>query len=203
MAARSSLRQKLATTFLAGSLLTVVLFSLAINRIVSDYFQTQAAVNRQFVQDQSRQEVRANLAFFKDRIQQTFAAGTVALNSLTQSGLLGDQVRAAMRSNEQRVSTAKVLQVLQTQARLSFITVVDLNGKTMVRATNPAAFGDDVLMGDYINPNGPVSSIRHLIQLALNGKAITAFEVFPPETLAAENQIEDGKVVSSLKDYVA
>src|SRR5215471_7016100 len=66
MAARTSLRKKLATTFLAGSLLTVVLFSLAINRIVRDYFQTQAAVNRQFVQDQSRQEVRANLAFFKD-----------------------------------------------------------------------------------------------------------------------------------------
>ena len=36
MSARTSLRKKLVTTFLAASLLTVVLFSLAINRIVSD-----------------------------------------------------------------------------------------------------------------------------------------------------------------------
>jgi len=203
MAARTSLRKKLATTFLAGSLLTVVLFSLAINRIIADYFQNQTAVNRQFVQDQSRQEVRANLTVFKDRIQQTFAAGTVALSSVNRSGMLGDRIALVQKSKQERQSTAKALQAIQSEAGLTFITIVDANGRTILRATNPSVFGDDVLMADYSSASGPVSSIKHLVQTALNGKTVTAFEVFPPETLAAENAIVDGKVVSSLRDYAA
>jgi len=203
MAVRTSLRKKLAAMFLAGSLLTVLLFSLAINRIVGDYFQNQTAINRQFVQDQSRQEVRRNLAVFKDRIQQTFSGGTVALTSLSESGLLGDRLQLALKSAQEREAIAKMLQVLQRQARLSLVTVVAPDGKVVVRATNPAAFGDDVLVGDYVNPNGRVSSIRHLVQTALTGKSVTGFEAFPPETLALENYVKDGKVISSLKDFAA
>src|SRR5207244_5932508 len=104
------------------------------NRIIIDYFQTQTAVDRQFVEDQSRQEVRSNLRIFKDRIQQTFSAGTVALNSLIRSGLLGDRLGGAVRSREERESIARILQNIQNQARLDLITVVDRNGKVVVRS---------------------------------------------------------------------
>ena len=53
----------------------------------------------------------------------------------------------------------------------------------------------DVLIGDYYNPQGPVSSIRSLIETALKGQSVTAFESFPPEALALENAVENGKVV--------
>jgi two-component system, NtrC family, sensor kinase len=203
MASRTSLRKKLAYTFLAGALLTIALFSLVIYAIVNDYSQRKTAVSREFVIDQSTQAVRANLTVFKDRIQQTFASGAVALNSLNQSGFLGDRLERMAGSREQREETARILQKIQQASRLSFITIVDLNGRTVLRSTNPAAFGDEVLMGDYVNPNGPVSSIRHLMQTAFKGDTVTAWESFPPEILAPENFIKDGKVISSLREYVA
>ncbi len=203
MVPRRSLRKKLAYTFLAGALLTVLLFSLVMKGIISDYFKREGAARLLFVQNQSTEAVRANLTVFKDRLQQMFGAGTVALNSLCQAGSLGDQLDHLTHSKDEREATTKILQSIQSQARLSFITVVDLNGKVVLRATNPSTYGDDTLMLDYQNPMGPVSSIRHFLQTALKGQAITAFEVFAPETLALENEIENGKIVSSLKDYAA
>ncbi len=201
MRSRTSLRKKLAYTFLAGALLTVLLFSLVIKGIVSDYFQRQQTVSRQFVEDQSRQAVRANLTILKDRIQQTFSSGTIALDSVAKSGWLGDQMPRL--SARQRQSTARALQTVQVEGKLSFVTIVGLDGRVAIRSTNPSAYGDDTLMGDYSNPNGPVSSIRHLIQTALGGKTVSGFEALAPETLERENAIENGKVVASLKDYVA
>ena len=203
MRSRTSLRKKLAYTFLAGALLTVILFSLVIKSIVTDYFQRQTLATREFAQDQSTQAVRANLSIFKDRIQQTFAAGTLALNSLGQTGLLGDRLGGVSRSNADRQEITAVLQKIQDQARLSLVTIIDPAGKTIIRATNPSEFGDDALMKDYSNPNGPVSSIRLLLQAALAGKTTTAFESFAPEILALENVVKDGKVVSTLKDDAA
>ena len=202
MASRTSLRKKLAYTFLAGALLTVVLFSLVIKGIVNDYFQRQNAVSRQFVTDQSTQEVRTNLTIFKDRIHQAFASGTTALDALSESGLLGDRFDRLSNAGE-REAVAKVLRLVQDQSNLSMATVVDHNGKVVVRATNPSAFGDTSLTQTYANPNGPVSSIQHLVTAALAGQKVRAFEAFAPEALALENFIDDGKIVSSLKDYVA
>jgi len=202
MTPRTPLRKKLGYTFLAGALLTVVLFSLVINQIIGDYFRRQSAATRQFVQDQSRQEVRGNLRIFKDRIQETFH-GTVALTSLSRSGFIGDRLSRMGSSKAERDAMARLLQITQSDAGLSLITVVDLHGRAVVRATNPPAFGDDSLMGDYTNPNGTVSAIKRLIMNAVQGKTITSFALFAPETLALENEIENGKVVSSLKDYVA
>jgi two-component system NtrC family sensor kinase len=203
MASRTSIRKRLAYTFLAGALLTVALFSLVIYAIVNDYSQRKTAVSRQFVIDQSTEAVRANLTVFKERIQQTFASGAIALNSLNQSGFLGDRLERLAGNREQRDEIAKILQNIQHASRLSFITLVDLRGRTVLRSTNPGVFGDELFMRDYVNPNGPVSSIRHLMQNAFKGETVTAWESFPPEILAPENYIENGKVVSSLRDYVA
>src|SRR5262249_31752707 len=140
---------------------------------------------------------------FKDRIHQTFASGTTALDSLCESGLLGDRFGRLSNAAE-REAVAKVLRLVQDQSNLSLATVVDPNGKVVVRATNPAAFGDTSLTQTYANPSGPVSSIQHLVTAALAGQKVRAFEAFAPDALALENFIDDdGKVVSSLKDYVA
>src|SRR6185369_5264490 len=80
--------------------------------------------------------------------------------------------------------------------------LVDTQGRVVVRATNPPASGDDGLTATYTN-QGPVSSLQHLVTAAMAGQKVTAFEAFAPEALALENLIEDGKVVSSLKDYAA
>ena len=199
MRSRTSLRKKLAYTFLAGALLTVALFSLVISGIVTDYFQRQTAVGRQFVQDQSRQAVRVNLSIFKDRINQTFSSGTVALKSLAETGMMGDQV--SHLTAPERTALIKVLQGVQREGKLSLITVVDLDGRVVLRATNPGAYGDDSLMRDYVSTNGPVSSLNHLIRSALSGQTIRAFQSFPPEALALENEVQNGKTVS-LRDSV-
>jgi two-component system, NtrC family, sensor kinase len=203
MASRTSLRKKLASTFLVGSLITVVLFSLVIKGIVNDYFQRQSAVSRQFIQDQSTEAVRTNLKILKDRIQQTFASGKTAIDALCASGWLGDQFGAIGRNPRERESAARLLRAIQEESTLSLITLVDAAGTVVLRASNPAAFGDRTLTGEYSNPGGPVSSIQHLVDAAIGGQKVTVFESFAPEALALENYFEDGKVVSSLKDAAA
>ncbi len=203
MASRTSLRKKLAYTFLFGSLLIVILFSLVIKVIVNDYFQRQSAVSRQFVRDQSLEAVRTNLTIFKDRIRQSFASGTTALDSLCESGLLGDRFDRLLLNSKDREATAKVLQTIQNQSKLSVITVVDITGKVVVRATNPSAYGDRTLTATYPNPNGPVSAIQDLVKAASAGQKVTSFEAFAPEALDLENFIDENKVVSSLRKQVA
>jgi len=57
MTSRLSLRKKLVYTFLAGSLVTVVLFSLVIKGIMNDYFQRLGEVRLQFVAEQGERLV--------------------------------------------------------------------------------------------------------------------------------------------------
>src|SRR5215831_16902441 len=72
MTFRLSLRKKLVYTFLGGSLLTVVLFSLAIKVIMNDYFQHLAEVRLQYVSELGQREIRTNVAIFKDAFQNIF-----------------------------------------------------------------------------------------------------------------------------------
>jgi len=202
MVSRRSLRKKLAYTFLTGAIITVGLFSLTIYLILDEYFDHQKQVRQQFVEEQATEAVRVNLSIFKDRLQRP-AAGSVALNSISRSGVLGDRLNVLRHSTEERQALAKILQGIQTDAKFSMITVVGLDGRVVVRATDPSAFGDDTLTKDYENVNGPVSSLRNLMQAALGGKTITAFEVLAPEILAYEKVIDDGKVVGTLKEVAA
>src|SRR5262245_34167527 len=201
MVSRRSLRKKLAYTFLTGALITVGLFSLTIYLILDEYFDHQKQVRQQFVEEQAIQAVRVNLGIFKDKLQRP-AAGSVALNSITRSGVLGDRLSELQHSNAERQATAKILQGIQNDAKLSMITVVGLDGKVVLRANDPSAFGDETLTRDYQNDDGPVSSIRNLVTATLAGKTITAFEVFAPEILAYEKVVDDGKV-STLKAEAA
>ena len=66
MTFRLSLRKKLVYTFLGGSLLTVLLFSIVIKGIMNDYFQRLAEVRLQFVSEQGQREIRTNVAIFKN-----------------------------------------------------------------------------------------------------------------------------------------
>ena len=56
MTFRLSLRKKLVYTFLGGSLLTVLLFSVVIKGIMNDYFQRLAEVRLAFVSEQGQRE---------------------------------------------------------------------------------------------------------------------------------------------------
>src|SRR5262245_59665365 len=180
MVSRRSLRKNLAYTFLTGALITVGLFGLTIYLILDEYFDHQKQVRQQFVEEQATQAVRVNLGIFKDRLQRP-AAGSVALNSITRSGVLGDRLSLLRHSKEERQASAKILQGIQNDDRFSMLTVVGTDGKVVLRATDPSTFGDDTLMRDYQNDNGPVSSIRNLVEGALAGKTISALEVFAPE----------------------
>lgn len=200
MTFRRSLRSKLVYTFLGGSLITVLLFSLVIKGIINDYFTRLSEVRLQFVQEQGQREIRTNVVIFKDAFQDIFDAISTPVGALAQSGAIGDELP---RSQPERSRMADMLRQVQRDTKLSMLTIVDTDGKTVLRATNPESFGDDTLMRDYENPRGPVSSIRHLIKEALAGRTIKSFETFAPEILAKENYWKDGKLVSGLKDQVA
>ncbi len=191
MTFRLSLRNKLIYTFLGGSLLTVLLFSLVIKGIMNDYFRRLAEVRLQFVSEQGQREVRTNVAIFKDSFQKIFSDITTTTGALAQSGILGDHLP---RTDADRKQSALMLQRVARESRLSILTLVDLEGRVIVRAANPEAFGDDILMRDYEDLPKPVSSVRRLILNALAGQTIQSFEVFAPEILSRENLQDRAKI---------
>jgi two-component system NtrC family sensor kinase len=197
MTFRLSLRQKLVYTFLGGSLLTILLFSIVIKGIMNDYIQRLAEVRLQFVSAQGEREIRTNVAIFKDAFQNIFESMATAVGALAQSGAVGDHLP---ETPAERRRMAGLLQRVQHEANLSMITLVDIEGRVVLRAVNPDAYGDDVLMRDYADGPKPVSSIHRLLLNALTGKTIQAFEAFPPEILAKENLRDDAKI--QLKSWV-
>ena len=175
---RLSLRKKLIYTFLGGSLLTVLLFSVVLKGIMNDYFQRLAEVRLQFVSEQGQREIRTNVAIFKDAFQDIFRSITIAAGTVAQSGVIGDHLP---ESQAERNQMAEMLQRVQKQVKLSIFTIVDLEGRVLLRGSNPGAYGDDTLMRDYDDQAKPVSSIRSLLLNALTGQTTQSFETFAPE----------------------
>lgn len=187
MTFRLSLRKKLIYTFLGGSLLTVLLFSIVIKGIMNDYFRRLGEVRLQFVSDQGQREIRTNVAIFKDAFQNIFHSITTTVSTLAQSGVIGDHLP---QTPEERREMAKMLRRIQGEAKLSMFTIVDIEGRVVLRSTDPELYGDDTLMRDYDNEPKPVSSIRRLLLNALTGQTIQSFETFAPEILA-KNSLRD------------
>src|SRR6266446_631728 len=94
MTFRLSLRKKLVYTFLGGSLLTVVLFSIGIKEIMNDYFQHLAEVRLEFVSEQGQREIRTNVAIFRDSFQNIFDNMATTVGALAQSGAIADHLPA-------------------------------------------------------------------------------------------------------------
>jgi two-component system NtrC family sensor kinase len=191
-----SLRKKLIYTFVAGSLLTVILFSLVIKGIMNDYFQRLAEVRLQFIEDLGQREIRTNLAIFKDSLHNIFESIATTAGSLAESGAIGDRLPG---NQAERHKLATVLQQVEQGDQLSMITIVDLEGRVVLRANAPDSYGDDVLMREYEDAPKPVSSVRRLLLNALTGKTIASYETFAPEILAKEGlgdyariQLKDG-----------
>jgi signal transduction histidine kinase len=197
MTFRLSLRKKLVYTFLGGSLLTVLLFSLVIKEIMNDYFQRLAEVRLQYVSDVGQREIRTNVAIFKDAFQNIFDGMAATIGSLAQSGAIGDHVPM---TPEKRRRISDILEGVQREAKISMITVVDVEGRVIVRGNSPDAFGDDTLMRDYSDSPKPVSSIRRLILNALAGHTIKSFETFPPDILAKSDLAEQARL--QLKTWI-
>lgn len=190
MTFRLLLRKKLVLTFLAGSLLTVALFGLVIKGIMNDYFQRLADVRLQFVTVQGQNEVRTNVAIFKDAFQNIFDGVTTTVGALAQSGVIGDHLP---QNQTERHKLAGILQRVEHETSLSMITVVDIEGRVSIRANNPEKFGDDTYLRDY-DSQKPASSIRQIVLNALTGTTIQAYEAFPPEILATENLAAKAKI---------
>src|SRR5437660_176018 len=110
MTFRLSLRKKLIYTFLGGSLLTVLLFSIVIKGIMNDYIQRLAEVRLQFVSEQGQREIRTNVAIFKDAFQNIFKSITTTVGALAQSGVIGDHLP---RTPDERREKAGLLQCVQ------------------------------------------------------------------------------------------
>jgi two-component system NtrC family sensor kinase len=194
---RSSLRKKLVYTFLGGSLLTVLLFSLVLKGIMNDYFGRLAEVRLQFVSEQGEREIRTNVAIFKNSFQTIFDNINTAVGALAQSGAIGDHLP---RTSEDRKKMAEMLQHVQRETKLSMITVLDLEGRVIVRSNAPEVFGDDTLMRDYSDSPKPVSSIRRLILNALAGDTTQSFETFAPEILAKSDLADRARI--QLKTWI-
>src|SRR5262249_48205763 len=88
----------------------------------------------------------------------------------------------------------------QREAKISMITVVDLEGRVIVRGNSPDLYGDDTLMRVYSDSPKPVSSIRRLVLNALAGHTIKSFETFAPEILAKNNLAEQARI--QLKTWI-
>ena len=183
MTFRLSLRNKLIYTFLAGSLLTVVLFGVVIKGIMNDYFQRLAEARHNFVTDQGQREVRTNVAIYKEAFHNIFDGINTTVAALAETGAIGDHLP---QTPAERHKLADMLQRVERQMGFSMLTVVDLEGRVVLRANNPENYGDDTLMRDYGSPK-PVSSVRRLLLNALTGKTVESFEAFAPEILAKEN----------------
>jgi signal transduction histidine kinase len=197
MTFRLSLRKKLVYTFLAGSLVTVVLFSIGLKEIMNDYFQHLADVRLQFVSDQGQREVATNVAIFKNAFQSIFDNMETTISALAQSGALGDHLP---NSIEERRRMAGMLSSVQKEAKISMLTVLDLEGRVIVRSNNPDDYGDDTLMRDHDDAQKPVSSIQRLILNALAGQTIKSFETFHPDILAKNNLAEQARI--ELKTWI-
>src|SRR5438067_5036732 len=115
MTFRLSLRKKLVYTFLGGSLLTVLLFSIVIKGIMNDYFQRLAEVRLQFVSEQGQREIRTNVAIFKNAFQNIFKGITTSIGALAQSGAIGDHLP---QNQAERRKLADMLQRVQREANL-------------------------------------------------------------------------------------
>jgi two-component system, NtrC family, sensor kinase len=191
MTFRLSLRKKLVYTFLGGSLLTVVLFSLVIKVIMNDYFQHLAEVRLQYVSELGQREIRTNVAIFKDAFQNIFDGMAPTIGSLAQSGAIGDHLP---QTGEERRRMSDLLQRVQREAKISMFTVLDLQGRVIIRGNNPDVYGDDTLMRDYEVPEKPVSSIRRLVLSALAGNTVQSFETFAPEILAKSDLAEQARI---------
>ncbi|HYR44173.1 MAG TPA: ATP-binding protein [Terriglobia bacterium] len=196
MTFRRSLRKKLVYTFLGGSLLTVLLFSIVIKGIMNDYFQRLGEVRLQFVSELGQREIRTNVAIFKDSFQDIFRSIKTTVGTLVTSGVIGDHLP---QTPEERHEMARMLQRVQKEAKLSIFTIVDLEGRVILRATNPTLYGDETLMRDYEAPK-PVSSIHRLLLNVLTGQTIESFETFAPEILAKENLRDQAKI--QLKTWI-
>ena len=191
MTFRLSLRKKLVYTFLGGSLLTVVLFSLVIKVIMNDYFQHLAEVRLQYVSELGQREIRTNVAIFKDAFQNIFDGMAPTVGSIAQSGAIGDHLP---QTAEERRRMSDMLQRVQREAKISMFTVLDLQGRVIIRGNNPDSYGDDTLMRDYGVPDKPVSSIRRLVLSALAGKTVQSFETFASEILAKSDLAEQARI---------
>src|SRR6266481_4251205 len=196
MTFRRSLRKKLIYTFLGGSLLTVLLFSIVIKGIMNDYFQRLGEVRLQFVSEQGEREIRTNVAIFKDAFQDIFRSIQITVEALATSGVIGDHLP---QTPDERHKMAGMLQRVQQEAKLSIFTIMDLEGRVVIRATNPTVYGDEILMRDY-EAAKPVSSIRRLLLNALTGQTIQSFETFAPEILAKEDLREKARI--QLKTWI-
>jgi two-component system, NtrC family, sensor kinase len=193
MTFRLSLRKKLVYTFLGGSLLTVVLFSLVIKEIMNDYFQRLAEVRLQYVSELGQREIRTNVAIFKDAFQNIFDGMTATTGAVAQSGAIGDHLP---QTAVERHRMSEMLQRVQREAKISMFTVLDIEGRVIVRGNNPDLYGDDTLMRDYGDPEKrqSVSSIRRLVLSALAGKTVQSFETFAPEILAKSDLAEQARI---------
>jgi two-component system, NtrC family, sensor kinase len=192
MSFRRSLRSKLVYTFLGGSLLTVLLFSVVIKGIMNDYFQRLGAVRLQFVSEQGQRDVRTNVAIFKDAFRDIFSSFATSISALSQSGAIGDQLPV---TQAERNRMAEVLRQAELDNKLSMITLVDLQGRTILRSSNPSAYGDDALMRDYSNPERPVSSIRRIVEDALAGHTVKTFSALAPQILEKEGLDKQAEIL--------
>jgi two-component system NtrC family sensor kinase len=191
MSVRLSLRYKLIYTFIGGSLLTVLLFAVVIKEIMTDYFQRLTDVRLQFVSDLGQQAIRKNVAIFKDSFGDIFESIKTTVGVLAESGAIGDHLP---HNKAERQGMAGMLQRVQREAKLSMITVVDIEGRVAVRSNAPDAYSDETLMQDYDDAPKPVSSVHRVLLNALTGKTIQSFETFAPEVLAKENLAEAARI---------
>src|SRR5262245_12732021 len=191
MTFRLSLRKKLVYTFLGGSSLTVVLFSIGIKGIMNDYFQHLAAVRLEFVSEQGQQQVRNNVAIFKNAFQNIFDNMATSVGALAQSGAIADRLP---KTAEERRRLADMLERVQSEGKISLIVVLDLEGRVIIRGNNPDDYGDDILMREYEDSPKPVSSIRRLVLNALAGRTSKSFETFHPQILARNNLAEQARI---------
>src|SRR5678816_4185873 len=92
MTFRLTLRNKLVYTFLAGSLLIVLLFSAVLKEIMNHYFQSLGEVRLQYVTDQGQREIANNVAIFRNAFENIFDDMSTAVGTLAQSGVIGDHL---------------------------------------------------------------------------------------------------------------
>ena len=184
MKLRWSLRTKLSLTFVAALTLVALLLALVMPSVIYLSAQPQIQAMQRIVRQQADRSNQSHLSVLQYLLQARLSELAAGVELAFSSGLQGEWLG---RLERERPALESWLKRQQELLGLSFLTLVDRQGRTVARATRPGTPRDRVLWETPAASSGRVSEVRRLIERALRrSQRVTGLEVLAPAILREE-----------------
>ncbi|HIE52292.1 MAG TPA: HAMP domain-containing protein, partial [Armatimonadetes bacterium] len=175
---RWTIRAKLTLIFMVTLLFFSLISAVAFSGILSLSLQQQLRFSLLQTEAQAQKKVQKDLAILAsilERQRERVHSSLEALLAQIPPGEFAAQIVAGELARRARV---RRLQQVQQYLRLSLLTVTDLEGRVLIRATNPQRYGDSVLAA--------APTLEPLWERARQGQATAALGCLPAEVLRFE-----------------